>query len=96
LAGSLTTASKKRNFIKLLLAIFSLLIVISLMHIFFILPTLRDDICQEKKVQTRDMVDVGLSVLQRYHNMEEKGIMNRENAQEEAGQMIRSMHYGEQ
>ena len=96
MAGSLTKTKKKRNFIKLLLAIFTLLIVISLMYIFLILPSLRDDIRQEKMAQTREMVDVGLSVLQRYHNMEERGIMSREDAQEEAGQMIRSMHYGDQ
>jgi len=85
----------KKSYLKLLLALFVLLTVIMLMYIFIILPSLRDDIQQEKMLQTREMVDVGLSVLQHYHDMEQQGIMSVEEAREEAGIMIRTLHYGE-
>lgn len=86
---------QKRNYLKLLVVIFTLLICSTLLYIFWILPSLRDDIYQEKMVHTREMVDVGFSILQRYHTLEQEGAINTEEAKQQAAQMIRELNYGE-
>lgn len=87
---------EKKNYLKVLVVIFTLLIVIVLLYIFLILPSLRDDIYREKMSHTREMVDIGLSVLQRYHRLEQEGAMEPEEARNQASQMVRELHYGEQ
>ncbi len=64
---------QKRNNLKLLVIIFALLIFSTLLYIFLILPSLRDDIYNEKMIHTREMVDVGYAILQYYYTLEEKG-----------------------
>lgn len=91
-----TERVEKKNYLKLLVVIFTLLIVIVFLYIFLILPSLRDDIYREKMNHTNEMVDIGLSVLQRYHQLEQDGIISTSEAREQAGQMVRELHYGEQ
>ncbi len=83
------------NYTKLFLVILFLMMVFVLVYIFAILPTIRDDIYNEKMIHTREMVDIGLSVLERYHELEMEGSLNEEVARDLAGQMIRSLRYGE-
>ena len=85
---------QKRNYLKLLVIIFALLIFSTLLYIFLILPSLRDDIYNEKMIHTREMVDVGYSILQRYYALEEKGSIDKVEAQKQAAQMIRELNYG--
>ncbi len=86
---------QKINYLKLLVVIFALLVVSTLLYMLWILPSLRDDIYQEKMIHTREMVDVGISVLERYHTLEQSGSINAEEARQQAAEMIREMHYGE-
>ncbi|GEM_PF-2087218 len=78
-----------------LLVLLFLLIIITLLYIFVLLPSIRDDIYQEKMLYTREMIDVGMSVLEHYHQMEQQQAFTREEAQQNAADMVRSIHYGE-
>lgn len=78
-----------------LLILVFLLIIITLLYIFVVLPSIRDDIYQEKMLHTREMIDVGISVLEHYHQMEQQQTFSREEAQRNAADMVRSIHYGE-
>lgn len=86
---------KKINLLKLLLALFIPLIAITILYIFVILPSLRDDIYNEKMLHTMEMVDIGLSVLKHFYSLEQEGQLSREEAQAEAARLIRTMRYGE-
>jgi len=86
---------QKKSYLKLLVAIFALLVLVTLLYMFWILPSLRDDIHHEKMNHTRDMVDVGISVLERYHTLEQTGSISTEKARQQAARMIRNLHYGE-
>ncbi|MFW6245193.1 MAG: cache domain-containing protein, partial [Fibrobacterota bacterium] len=49
----------------------------------------------EKEKQTRNMVEIGTSVLKYYHTMESNGTLSREEAQESAKATVRGMLFGE-
>ncbi len=87
---------QKQSYLKALLLLFAVLIIIALSYIFFILPSQREDIYHEKMLHTKEMVDIGLSVLHRFHELEEEQGLSRPEAQKSAAEMIRSMHYGDQ
>ncbi len=87
--------NKLRLPFKGLLVLLFLLIIITLLYIFVLLPSIRDDIYQEKMLHTREMIDVGISVLEHYHQMEQQQVFTSEEAQENAADMVRSIHYGE-
>lgn len=90
------SSDRKKKYLKyLLLVIFIPLIAITLLYLFFILPTLREDIYHEKIMHTEEMIDIGLSVFRHYYNLEQQGLLTREEAQAEAADIIRSLHYGE-
>lgn len=89
-------ADRKEKYLKyLLLLVFIPLVAMTLLYLFFILPTLRQDIYNEKIQHTEEMIDIGLSILSRYHELELRGITTQEEAQAAAADMIRSVHYGE-
>jgi len=60
-----------------------------------VIPTLREEIYHEKETMTREMVTVGLNVLERYYEMEQEGILNEDEAQEQAIQTIEAMTFGD-
>ncbi len=78
-----------------LLVLLLLLIIITLLYIFVLLPSIRDDIYREKMLHTREMIDVGISVLDHYHQLEQQQVFSREEAQQNAANMVRSIHYGD-
>lgn len=89
-------ADRKEKYLKyLLLLVFIPLVAMTLLYLFFILPTLRQDIYNEKMQHTEEMIDIGLSILSRYHQLELQGILTQEEAKSAAADMIRSVHYGE-
>ncbi len=89
-------ADRKEKYLKyLLLLVFIPLVAMTLLYLFFILPTLRQDIYNEKMQHTEEMIDIGLSILSRYHELELQGILTQEEAKSAAADMIRSVHYGE-
>lgn len=53
-------------------------------------------IMKEKNMQTRELVNVGLGILHHYHDMELRGILNREDAQKQAKDAIKAMKFGDQ
>ena len=89
-------ADRKEKYLKyLLLLVFIPLVAMTLLYLFFILPTLRQDIYNEKMQHTEEMIDIGLSILSRYHQLELQGILTKEEAKSAAADMVRSIHYGE-
>ncbi len=62
--------------------------------IVYMIPSLKSDILDEKKVQTKELVEIGLSVLDHFHSMEEAGILSMEEAQSSAKDVVRSMRFG--
>ncbi len=62
----------------------------------YILPNIENDLMQEKEKQTKDMVSIGLSVMERYYDLEVAGELTTEEAQEAAKDTIRSIRFGEQ
>jgi len=95
ISGGIRTR-EKRSYLRRLAALFVLLMGIMLLYIFIILPSLRDDIYQERMLHTREMVDIGLSVLQRYYNLEQRETISSETARKEAARLVRSLRYGEE
>lgn len=90
------SAERKEKYLKyLLLLIFIPLVAMTLLYLFFVLPTLRQDIYNEKMQHTEEMINIGLSILDRYHELELQGVFTREEAKAAAAEMIRSAHYGE-
>ena len=87
--------SKLRLPFRGLMVLLFLLIIITLLYIFVLLPSIRDDIYQEKMLHTREMIDVGMSVLEHYYELEQQQELSREEARENAADMVRSIHYGE-
>ncbi len=86
---------KDKNNLKLLLTVFILLMLFTGLYIFLVLPALRDEIYREKKQQTSEMIDIGLSVLDYHHNLEELGLQSRLEAQQTAAELIRALKYGD-
>ncbi len=86
---------QRNNPLRIVMVLLSLLLIIVLLYNFLILPSLRDDIYDEKMLHTKEMIDVGLSVLQRYHSLEQQQVLNREEAQTDAADMIRSIQFGQ-
>lgn len=89
-------AGKKANRrIRLLLVFFASMLLLTLFYIFVLLPSVRDAIYREKELQTAEMVEIGLSILQHYHGLELEGALSRPEAQQHAARIIRAIHYGE-
>lgn len=61
----------------------------------YILPSLKSDTMNEKEAQTKELVNVGLSILKRYYDLESIGLLSREEAQKEAIDTIRSLRFGD-
>lgn len=63
--------------------------------IFYVLPTLRAEIYEEKELMTQEMVTVGLNILGHYHQMEQDAVLSRDQAQEQAIAAVEAMTFGE-
>lgn len=66
-----------------------------LFSVFYILPSTEKDIYTEKEIQTKEMVNIGLSILNHYYTMEEQGTISRAEAQEKAKNAIQDIRYGD-
>jgi len=86
-----------KNSVKYQLALISIIPVILFLALMFayVLPSFRNEIYEQREIQTREMVNVGLAILQRYHGMESRGVLSRQAAQENAKEAIKVMTYGE-
>ena len=72
-----------------------LLVLASTMLLTTSLFSLRKSVYEEKRVQTRNIVNIGLSTLQHYHDMELSGILAREQAQARAREAVKAMRFGD-
>jgi PAS domain S-box-containing protein len=95
MSGSRVQIDKYIRRIRVLLAFFIPLAIFISLYLFLILPSLQTDIYDEKKIQTSEMVQVGISVLEHFHSLEIQGLLTRGEAQKEASELIRSFSYGE-
>lgn len=71
------------------------LVLSSIMLLASSLFFLKNSIYEEKRVQTRNIVNIGLATLQHYHDMELAGVLSREQAQEKAKEAVKAMKFGE-
>lgn len=85
---------RNKTILQVALAIILPVIVLLLLYYLLVIPSLYNYILNEKKNQTLEMVDAGSSVLNHYYNLEQAGLLSREEAQSEASILIRSMRYG--
>lgn len=77
-----------------MLMIFAALVIILFVYRFLIIPMLEDDIYSEKQRQTEEMVDLGLSIFEHFHALEQQGLISEAEAQAEAIKLIRALKYG--
>ena len=66
-----------------------------ILNIIYIKPVIRDSIYENKKTQVQDMITSGIGVLEYYHQKEKEGELSRNEAQNQAVEIIKSMNYGE-
>ncbi|WP_207646045.1 cache domain-containing protein [Tindallia californiensis] len=74
-----------------------LLIPILLFIVFntwYSLPKLHNSMLQERQNQIQDHTRIGRSILSHFYSMEQEGILEREEAQLQAKQLIRSLRFG--
>lgn len=71
------------------------IILFALLFLLYVVPSNADNIFREKETQTREMVNIGLSILNYYYKMETVGTMTRSEAQAAAKEAIKSIRYGE-
>lgn len=66
-----------------------------LLSIFYIVPSFKEDIYNEKELQTKEFVSIGLSTLEMYYKLEQSGELSRDEAQKQAMEVIKNIRYGE-
>lgn len=79
---------------KLTISTASPIVLFLLLMLLSILPTLRMQIYQAKELQTRDMVDTAIGVLEHFHQQELNGSLSRDQAQQQAAAVISAMTFG--
>jgi PAS domain S-box-containing protein len=87
--------TKNNRLILIITAMLMVLALSALVYTLFVLPSIAEDIYSEKKRQTREMVDVGLSILEHFHNLENEGSLSRSEAQREAAELVDALRYGD-
>jgi PAS domain S-box-containing protein len=87
--------TKNNRLILIITAMLMVLALSALVYTLFVLPSIAEDIYSEKKRQTREMVDVGLSILEHFHNLENEGSLSRSGAQREAAELVDTLRYGD-
>jgi methyl-accepting chemotaxis protein len=80
---------------KLIGVTIGLLVLTSTMLLIVGIVSLRKSIYEEKQIQTKNFVDIGLSILQHYHDMELNNLLSREQAQTNAKESIKAIRFGE-
>ncbi|NLT94561.1 MAG: methyl-accepting chemotaxis protein, partial [Clostridia bacterium] len=80
---------------KLLILTFIPILLFSLLIFFYILPSIHENIYNEKEIQTKNMVQMVLSITDYYYKMEENGQLTRGEAQDRAKNAIRAIRFGE-
>ncbi len=71
------------------------IVLFLILMLVYVLPTYQGEIYNEKETMTEEMVTVGLNVLSHFYEMEQDGVLSREDAQEQAIGAIEAMTFGE-
>ncbi|MGM0462013.1 MAG: cache domain-containing protein, partial [Fibrobacterota bacterium] len=79
---------------KLMVLNVGILLVFSSIVLFSTERILRNSIYEEKQEQTKELVDVGLSVVTYYHDLSERGELSEEAAQRRAKSTLANMFFG--
>lgn len=66
-----------------------------LLSFLYILPSMKKDIFNEKELQTKEFVNIGMSTVELYYSLELNGELSREEAQERAKAVIQNIRFGE-
>ena len=82
---------KRQKWLPLLLISIALFIVF---NTYYSMPKLQSNLMQEKQNQIEDHTRIGVSILSHFHSMEQEGILNRNEAQQQAKKLIRSLRFG--
>ncbi len=69
-----------------------LFILVSFLYVF---PSIKESIYKEKEVQTRELANVGLSIINHYYELEVENQLTRAEAQQAAMEAIKSVRFGE-
>lgn len=85
---------KLRN--KILLLGIIPMICFTLLNTLYILPGIEASIYDQKEQQVKDMVDLGLSILQHYEAQAKSGVLTTEEAKQRALDTIAAMRYGDE
>ncbi|MBN2401096.1 MAG: cache domain-containing protein [Spirochaetes bacterium] len=75
--------------------LFTIVCFVALVFGYFI-PTMRDSLIEQKRMKLQDIVNAGISVLDKLNTDVEKGGMKIEDARETAIAVIKSMRYGDE
>ncbi len=83
---------KRQKWLPLLLIPIVLFIVF---NTYYSLPKLQSNMMQEKQKQIQDHASIGISILSHFHTLEQEGTLNRNEAQQQAKQLIGSLRFGQ-
>lgn len=70
------------------------IVIFVFLTLFYILPSSREGLYEQKKAQIKDLVKSGLSIMDYYYSQEKEEKLSRTEAQERAKETIRSIRYG--
>ncbi|MFW6278758.1 MAG: PAS domain S-box protein, partial [Bacillota bacterium] len=79
---------------RLMFFIFLILLLTAFIFSFYSLQNLRENMYQQKQLQTQEMVESGLGVLREFHQQEQEGELTTEEAQNQALNVIQNMTFG--
>lgn len=66
-----------------------------LLSFLYIVPSMKKDIYFEKELQTKEFVNIVMSTVEMYYNLEKTGQMTREEAQQQVKEIVRNIRFGE-
>ena len=84
--------------VKSRLAILSFIpiILFVLLSAIYTLPSIHKDLLQEKQIQTKNMVDIGVSIVNHYYELFETGQLSDEQSKLQAKDAIRAIRFGDE
>lgn len=80
--------------IKLLLSVLVIILMFYVSAYIFVIPTIRDNIYNQKKEQVKMLVDSVIGVLNYYYQLEQKGVIDSREAKDVVKNVIKNLSYG--
>lgn len=79
---------------KLLLMILVPVVLFGLFSFLYTIPNIKQDLLHEKQIQTKDMVDISVTLLDYYYKMQLSGALTEEEAQSQAIEAVKALRFG--